>query len=247
MFGGDDLDRRDRLAGGALALGVHLPGGVEGQQAGLVDFHPRGGDRTPARTASRPAGRRRLRARWRGGTSSRGPARRCRSPACSGGCAPGRAGPGRPRSPPRARRAGWRRVPGSLRSGSRSGRGRSSWPITGIGRTRLKPGASVGHADHRGARVGMGVGVGDDHRDRQLGADRAGGEPLVAVDHPLVAVEDRRAPAAGSGRSRRPRARSSRSRSGSVPPAAGRASAPAARRCRARRGSPCCRCPARRS
>src|SRR6201999_2211006 len=34
-----------RLAGGALALGVHLPGGVEGEQAGLVDFHPGDGDR----------------------------------------------------------------------------------------------------------------------------------------------------------------------------------------------------------
>ena len=47
------------------------------------------------------------------------------------------------------------------------------------------------HADHRGARVGVGIGVGDDHRDRQVGADGARGEPLVAVDHPLVAVADR--------------------------------------------------------
>ena len=36
------LDHRDRLASAALALGVHLPGGVEGQQPGLVDLHPRG-------------------------------------------------------------------------------------------------------------------------------------------------------------------------------------------------------------
>jgi hypothetical protein len=42
--GCDDLDHRDRLAGAALALGVHLPGGVEGQQPGLVHLHAGGGD-----------------------------------------------------------------------------------------------------------------------------------------------------------------------------------------------------------
>ena len=41
----------------------------------------------------------RLARRWRAGTSSRSPARRCRSRACSGGCGRGRAGPGRSRSP----------------------------------------------------------------------------------------------------------------------------------------------------
>ena len=46
-------------------------------------------------------------------------------------------------------------------------------------------------ADHRGARVGVGLGIGDDHRDRQLSTDRAGCEPLVAVDHPLLPVAHR--------------------------------------------------------
>ena len=35
----DHLDHRDRLARGALALGVHLPGRVEGEQARLIDLH----------------------------------------------------------------------------------------------------------------------------------------------------------------------------------------------------------------
>ena len=43
--------------------------------------------------------------------------------------------------------------------------------------------------DHARPRVGGGVGVGDDHRDRELGADRARGEPLVPVDHPLAVLE----------------------------------------------------------
>ena len=71
------------------------------------------------------------------------------------------------------------------------------------------------HEDHRGAGVGVCLGVGDHHHDRDRGADRAGGEPLVAVDHPLAAVEHGAASAACAGPSRRPRARSSRSRSGS--------------------------------
>ena len=66
--------------------------------------------------------------------------------------------------------------------------------------------------DHARPRVGCGVGVGDDHHDRDVGADGARGEPLVAVDDPVaVARRARPGSAASSGRSRRPRARSSRS------------------------------------
>ncbi len=148
---------------------------------------------------------------------------------------------------PGAGRAGWPPARGSPRSGSRSGPGPPSWPITGTERTRSKPGLSIGHEDHRGPRVGVGVGVGDAHDDRDVGADRARGEPLVAVDHPLVVVELGAGLAASSGPSPTPRARSSRSSCGSRRRAAAAASAPAARRCRARRGSPCCRCRARRS
>ena len=84
------------------------------------------------------------------------------------------------------------------------------------------------HEDHARPRVLGRVGIGDHHRDRELGADRARGEPLVPVDHPLVAVELGAGAGAWSGRSRRPRARSSRSSCGSRPRAA------------ARRNSACC-------
>ena len=46
-----------------------------------------------------------------------------------------------------------------------------------------------GHEDHARALVRRGVGIGHDHRDRKRRAVVAGREPLVAVDHPLVAVE----------------------------------------------------------
>ena len=42
--GGDDLDHRDLAPRLALALRVHLPGGYQGQQASLLDLHPRLGD-----------------------------------------------------------------------------------------------------------------------------------------------------------------------------------------------------------
>ena len=43
---------------------------------------------------------------------------------------------------------------------------------------------------HRSALVGPRVGVGDHHHDQEVGDRAVGGEPLVAVDHPLVAVTD---------------------------------------------------------
>ena len=50
------------------------------------------------------------------------------------------------------------------------------------------PGVSVGHEDHRAALVGVDVGVGDAHDDQEVGHRAVGREPLVAVDHALVAV-----------------------------------------------------------
>ena len=45
-----------------------------------------------------------------------------------------------------------------------------------------------GNDDLRRARVRVRVGVGDRHHDAERGAVRARREPLVAVDHPVVAV-----------------------------------------------------------
>ena len=48
-----------------------------------------------------------------------------------------------------------------------------------------------GHDQHRGALVLVRVGVGDRHHDQEVRHRRVGGEPLAAVDDPLVAVEHR--------------------------------------------------------
>ena len=54
---------------------------------------------------------------------------------------------------------------------------------------QVEAGVVGGDEDHARPRVGVGVGIGDAHDDRHRGAHGARGEPLVAVDHPLVAVE----------------------------------------------------------
>ena len=66
--GHDHLDHRDLLARHLLAVGVHLPGGVEHEQARLIDLHARESRSSPARTASRRSDRRTRRACWRDGT-----------------------------------------------------------------------------------------------------------------------------------------------------------------------------------
>ena len=61
------------------------------------------------------------------------------------------------------------------------------------------------HDEHRGALVRTRIGVGDRHHDQEVGDRAVGGEPLVAVDHPVVAVahraglEQRRVRAGGVG------------------------------------------------
>ena len=59
------------------------------------------------------------------------------------------------------------------------------------------------HDEHRGALVAVRVGVGDRHDDQEVGHRGVGGEPLVAVDDPLVAVLRPRSSGAASGRCRR--------------------------------------------
>ena len=46
------------------------------------------------------------------------------------------------------------------------------------------------HDEHRRALVAVRVGVGDRHDDQEVGDRRVGGEPLAAVDDPVVAVLD---------------------------------------------------------
>ena len=90
-----DLDRRDLRARVLVADRVHQPRGLQREQAHHLDVDARLGDPVlDVARASRPA-RRTSRARTRAGTSARARARPRRSCACSGGCARGRAAPGR--------------------------------------------------------------------------------------------------------------------------------------------------------
>ena len=97
-LGGRDLDRRDLDPGALVAGDVHQPRGLQGQQPRLLDLDPRLGD--PVADHALPGKRlaEREARRGRARTSGRRPARPCRSRACSGGCDPGRAAPGRSRT-----------------------------------------------------------------------------------------------------------------------------------------------------
>ena len=86
--------------------------------------------------------------------------------------------------------------------------------------------------DHRGAPVRLRIRVGDGHHDREPRAVGAGGEPLVRVDDPLVAVERRACRAAWSDPSRSPRARSSRRTSARRRRRAAAGTCPSGRPCR---------------
>ena len=56
----------------------------------------------------------------------------------------------------------------------------------------VDPGCVRRHDDHRRPLVGMDVRVGHRHHDQEVRHRPVGGEPLVPVDHPLVAVPHRR-------------------------------------------------------
>ena len=47
------------------------------------------------------------------------------------------------------------------------------------------------HDEHRRPGVGMHIGIGDRHGDQEVGPRAVRGEPLVALDHPLVAISRR--------------------------------------------------------
>ena len=100
-----DLDGLDLGHRGAVADGVHEPGGLEHQQPQRLDL--RGGTRRPtrARRPGRPAAGRTPTATSRARAPGPAPAPPCRATACSGGSGRDRAGPARSRSP-RPRRRG---------------------------------------------------------------------------------------------------------------------------------------------
>ena len=52
----------------------------------------------------------------------------------------------------------------------------------------LEPRCVPGHDEHRHGLVGRSVGVGDRHHDQEFGIARMRGEPLLAADHPVVAL-----------------------------------------------------------
>ena len=179
------------------------------------------------------------------GPSARAPARPRRSSACSGGCGPGRGGPGRSRS------RGPRRAACS-RTGTRTSVkrrcmwpcGASSSPNTCIGAEDLDAGRVHRHEDLRLPLVRRRVRVGLHHDDHDLAARVAGAGDVVllAVDHPLVAVAHRPGRRCSWRPTRRRRARSSRRPSGSRRRAAAPATASSAPACRPARAPPCCRC-----
>ena len=222
-----DLDGLDLGVRALVADGVHQPGGLEHQQPGLLDAHPGLGDPVPdhALLGQRPAER--DPARWPGGTSAPGPARPCRSAACSGGSGRARAGPGR-----------WRSRRPRRRSGSPPGTRTSSKSISACPPCVAVVVAEDRHAADAPSTPG-GVPRDQDHATA-AGAGRPSGSVLPitmkisqsrvhrAGDPPLAAVDRRtRRRRARSGwrcwwrRRRRRPARSCRTPSGSRPSSSG--------------------------
>ena len=120
---GDHLDHRDVLAGGALALGVHLPGGVQHHQARGVDLHARLGDEVLDELLLGELAAERLALVRAPAHQLEGALGRADRAHAVVDAARARAGPGRSRSRRRARRAGCPPARGSPRRGPPSGRG----------------------------------------------------------------------------------------------------------------------------
>ena len=154
-------------------------------------------------------------------TSCRTPAGTSRSCASRGGCARRRAASARSRTPGPRRRAGSR----PARARCRSARTRASprpraRPPSPTLRMMLMPGRVRRHQEHRRALVHGHVRVGHRHHDRERRVPEVRREPLLAVDHPLVAVA--LGPALELLRvGRPPAARSSSSRTRSAPSSSG--------------------------
>ncbi len=105
----DDLDHRDLGLGDLVADGVHHVGGLQRQQAGLLDHACATRRCAPASHACSAIGLpKATRRASRACTSARARARPGRSSACSGGCGPARGGPGRSRSRALRPAACWR-------------------------------------------------------------------------------------------------------------------------------------------
>ena len=97
-----------------------------------------------------------------------------------------RASPSRPSSP---RRPGRARSPCAVRAPSKNTSLNSALPvICRSGRTSM-PGWSIGHEQVREAVVARRLGIGAAHDEAPVGAVRERRPHLLAVDHPLVAVE----------------------------------------------------------
>ena len=184
----DHLDHRDVLARGALALGVHPPGGVEHHQPRLVDLHPRRGDEVldELLLGERPAERLAV----------------VRAPAHQLEGALRRADRAHAVVDAAGAQAVLRdREPGAALAEQVAGRHAAvlvaHLPVARslvVAHHRHRPDALEAgrvdrHEDHARPLVRRRVGVGHDHRDRQRGPVVARGEPLVAVDDPLVAVQ----------------------------------------------------------
>ena len=156
------------------------------QEPGLVGLHPRLGDEVLDELLVGELAAERLALAGAVAHHLRR-ARRRRSRACSGGSARARSRSWAITNPGAAPRARSPRARGSPRSESQRP-GPPSWPITDTGRTSSNPGLSIGTRIMLGsARTGdLGPVT---HHDCHGCADRSRGEPFVAVDHPLVAVE----------------------------------------------------------
>ena len=234
--GAEELDQRDVRAGGAGALVVHPPGGVQRHQP--RGLHLRRGVRDPVLDrllVARAPSRRRSATRARSQSMSNA---RCDTP---------------------SQRMQWWMRPGpsrcwairkpspSLPSSCVGGDadvlvvdlGVAAVAAEVLGRVlHRRDVADDVHArrvdvddDHRGALVRPRVGVGDRHHDQEVGDGAVGREPLVAVDDVVVAVAAPRASAAAWDRSPPCPARSSRTRCAGRPPAAGAGSAPSGPAC----------------
>ena len=187
------LDLGDLRLGALDADRVELPGGVQHEQAGLVDGDPGVGEAlaVAAEVGDRlaegdPAGRALAGQleRLLGQADER---------ACSGAPGPGRGGPGRSR----------RRGPG--RRGSRRPAART--PLEGdlavaerlvvlaergehpLDRDARRPRAARATIECWRCRCGLGVGEAHEDADLAVGVAGAGRPPLAAVEHDLVAVE----------------------------------------------------------
>ena len=137
--------------------------------------------------ASRRGASRGCTARASGPPSCRARSRPDRSSACSARAVPGRAGTDRAGDPDRARRACWRA--GTRRSSIRISQWLCPPDIVWTSRTMFQPSdgrSTMKHELRRLRDLRILLGAGDEQRE--LGAASAGDEPLVAVDHPLVAV-----------------------------------------------------------